>query len=110
MNEIEKRTILLIAENHKNMCVGIGTFADFLTPIWYNTGLNPITDVDVLKTGFYAYLLKCKIWVSKQIAPDSISFSDLDISNSSEMEKWSPQVLIKNPDEYARIINMKVFM
>lgn len=110
MNELEQRALLLIAEKRKNMCISIGSFTDFLRPEWGRIDIKPITDRLTLKTGLYAHMLGCKVWVSELMAPHNISYSDLDIFDASETEKWSPQMPIEDTVEYNRIANIKIFM
>ncbi len=109
MDKIEQKAILMLALTHKNICVNIGTYTDFLRPEW-NAYIQPVTDLKTIKSGLYGHLMECKVWVKKFMAPDSVSFSDLEITDPSDSEKWSPPQLIKDTEEYIRVSNIRAFL
>jgi hypothetical protein len=109
MNEAEKRTILLIARTHKNMCIGVETFTKFLTDDTFGYfDFEPITREKLL-TGYYGSIYGCKVWVSKHVSADHICISNLEIEDSRDINKWSISIPIDQTNQYQRIMKLKAF-
>lgn len=98
-----------MARKYKHICIGIEIFTNGILSANFWGEFKPISNRDVLRTGYYGNVYDCKIWVSKHMPPDTISISNLEIIEGREESKWSPPIAIEDSNEYKKIINLKAF-
>jgi hypothetical protein len=112
MTEEEFNNIILISQKYNNVLIHIDEFCDILRrspPLF-----DPFTQMDILKTGLYARMTKCNIWVGAKInnlTSGVICVSNVEVSNCREIDKWSPSVplALAHPEYLARVANLKAF-
>lgn len=57
---------------------------------------SPITEREILRTGYYANIYNAKIFVSKTIAPETIKVSNSDTPNVKDDTQWSADIDLNN--------------
>ena len=81
MSNTKIDNIKLAASKFKNVMISINEFVDLLKtdgdgslPDWF----QPITEREILQTGYYANIYDAKVFVSKTVAPETIKVSNSD--------------------------------
>jgi len=109
MTEIEEYNILMIVNTYKNMCISMDTYCEFIKETRWADRIDPTTQLNLLKQGYFANIGACSIWVSKIIAPNHIRVSNQEISIAKDETKWSPECAIADFDMLTRLHKLKAF-
>lgn len=90
--------IKLAASKFKNVMIHIDEFCNLLQVS--GTGIpdcfQPITEKEVLRTGYYGNIYDAKLFVSKTVAPETIKVSNSDTPDVKDESQWSKEVGLNN--------------
>ena len=75
MNDKEKENILKIARKCSEFCISIDIFCTILIDQTLKQLLDPVTNIDMLKTGFYGTFCGSQCFVKKSIPSYHVSIS-----------------------------------
>jgi hypothetical protein len=105
MNEIIQK---IGQVQYKHICISIVEYSMMLSTLG-NHFLDVVTSRDLMKTGLFATVFGKSVYVSRDIAPGFIKFSNKDIPSVREPDDWTCEIPIEFTDQFERISNLKAF-
>ncbi|HKQ22238.1 MAG TPA: hypothetical protein VJS91_09375, partial [Nitrososphaeraceae archaeon] len=74
-----------------------------------NHFLDVVTSKELMKTGLFATIFGKSVYISREIPPGFIKFSNKDIPSIKNPDDWTCEIPIEFTDQFERVSSLKAF-